>query len=170
MGRPFRAYEGDEPYVYVCYAHDDDALVYPELKWLHEQGVNIWYDEGISAGKLWRAEIGDAIQGAAKVLYYISHSSLASDHCNREINFALDEGREVLPVYVEDVELTTDLKVGLSRVHALYREEDVNYQRHLLQAVGRTPSADIESGQRLEEGPTPSKTRRPLVQRWRLPP
>jgi len=28
----------------------------------HEQGTNIWYDEGISAGKVWRRELAEAIQ------------------------------------------------------------------------------------------------------------
>ena len=31
LERSFEAYEGDEPYVFVCYSHDDKALVYPEL-------------------------------------------------------------------------------------------------------------------------------------------
>ena len=135
METPFPAYRGDEPYFFVCYAHDDDDIVYPELAWLHERGVNLWYDEGISAGKIWREEIGDAIRGASKVLYYVSESSLESDHCNREINFALDQRKDVLPVYLEEVALTTDLEVGLSRVQALHRDKDASYQQHLLNAL-----------------------------------
>ena len=72
MDQPFPAYQGDDPYVFVCYAHDDNGIVFPEIQWLRDQGVNLWYDEGISAGKVWRAEIAEAIQGAAKFLYYIS--------------------------------------------------------------------------------------------------
>ena len=41
-----------------------------------------------------------------------------------EINLALDEDMEVLPVYLGDVELTAGLRVGLSRVQALHRERD----------------------------------------------
>ncbi len=76
MDRPFPAYKGDDPYVFVCYAHDDEDVVFPEMAWLHEQGINLWYDEGISAGRIWREEIGDAIKGASKVLYSISESSV----------------------------------------------------------------------------------------------
>ncbi len=61
MDKPFPAYKGEDPYVFVCYAHGDSAVVYPEIEWLHEQGVKIWYDEGISAGKVWRQEIAEAI-------------------------------------------------------------------------------------------------------------
>ena len=118
MDQPFPAYQGDEPYVFVCYAHDDSAVVYPEMQWLRDQGVNVWYDEGISAGKVWRAEIAEAIQGASKFLYYISAASLASAHCNREVNYALDRDFEVLPVYLEDVDLTAELDLALNRVQA----------------------------------------------------
>ncbi len=125
----------------MCYAHDDEGVVFPEMAWLHEQTINLWYDEGISAGRIWREEIGNAIKGASKVLYYISEASLASDHCDREINFALDHHKSVLPVYLEDVALTTDLEVGLGRVQALHRTTDQDYQGHLLGALGRTVEA-----------------------------
>ena len=138
MDQPLAAYEGDEPYVFVCYSHEDSSTVYPEISWLQIQGVNVWYDEGISAGRVWRAEIAQAIEACSLVLYYISDASLNSAHCNREINFALDQEHKILPVYLEDVELTDDLKVGLSRVHALHREKDENYQRHLLNALGES--------------------------------
>jgi pimeloyl-ACP methyl ester carboxylesterase len=136
METPFQAYSGDEPYVFVCYAHEDGDIVYPEMVWLREQGTNLWYDEGISAGKNWRAAIGDSLLGARHVLFYISARSLKSDHCNREINLALDEGKDVVPVYLEEIELTTDLKVGLNRVQALHRDQDASYQQHLLSALG----------------------------------
>ena len=137
METPFAAYIGDQPFLFVCYAHEDSDVVYPEMTWLRDQGVNLWYDEGISAGKNWRTAIGDSLLSASHVLFYVSAASLKSDHCNREINLALDEGKDVVPVYLEDVELTTDLKVGLNRVQALHRNEDASYQQHLLNALGR---------------------------------
>ena len=145
MDKPFPAYQGDEPYVFVCYAHEDEDVVYPEIGWLHEQAINLWYDEGISAGKNWLAAIGDALLRASHVLFYISERSLKSDHCNREINLALNEGKEVVPVYLEDVALTPDLKVGLSRVQALHRDQDASYQQHLLNSLGRTVEATSQS-------------------------
>jgi len=149
--KPFPAYQGDEAYAFVCYAHEDSAIVYPEMAWLCEQGLNLWYDEGIAAGKNWRSATGDSLLGANHVLFYISEHSLKSDHCNREINLALDEGKDVIPVYIQDVELTTDLKVGLNRVQALHRDQDANYQQHLLNALGQ--SAAI-----IEPQPTPVTT------------
>jgi hypothetical protein len=31
LDQPLAAYEGDEPYVFVCYSHEDSAAVYPEI-------------------------------------------------------------------------------------------------------------------------------------------
>ena len=105
MDKPLPAYQGDAPYVFVCYAHEDSDIVYPEIAWLREQGTNLWYDEGIAAGRNWRAAIGDSLLGASRVLFYITARSLVSDHCNREINLSLDEGKDLVPVYLEDVQL-----------------------------------------------------------------
>ncbi len=133
MEKTFPAYRGDAPYIFVCYAHADDQVVYPEIGWLHQEGVNIWYDEGVTGGRVWRQEIGERIVGCEKVLFYISRASLDSDHCNREINFALDSDKEIVPVYLEDVRLTTDLALGLSRIQALHRDSDLNYLNSLIQ-------------------------------------
>ena len=143
MDKPFAAYQGDLPYIFVCYAHADAAIVYPEIQWLVGQGINIWYDEGIPAGKNWRAEIGRSLERANKVLFYVSRSSLSSDHCNREINLALDEGREVVPVYLEELPLTPDLKVGLNRVQALHRDQDRGYRNELTVIVTNYNGRDI---------------------------
>ena len=112
MDKPFPAYIGDEPYVFICYAHEDGKIVYPEISWLRDQGINIWYDEGISAGKVWRRELAEAIQGASKLLYYISDASLRSEHCNREIEYALDKSIEVVPVYLDETKLTPELDLA----------------------------------------------------------
>ena len=57
MDRPLAAYKCDEPYVFVCYAHEDGDVVYPEMAWLQDQKVRLWYDERISGGHVWRQEI-----------------------------------------------------------------------------------------------------------------
>ena len=49
MQRPFPAYKGDDPYIFICYAHADAEVVYPELVWLKKEGcngsANVWQGE-----------------------------------------------------------------------------------------------------------------------------
>ena len=141
MKNPFPAYRGSDPYIFVCYSHHDADIVYPEIAQLHARGINVWYDEGISPGTNWRAEIGEAIEQAERVLIYISQASLGSAHCNREINYALDQNKLIIPVRLDNTSLTADLRLGLSRVQAINRSEHKTeaYRDMLYAALGAAP-------------------------------
>ena len=82
MERPFEAYRGEGSYVFICYAHDDQAVVYAEISWLHEEGVNVWYDEGISPGEEWTEELGQAIAKADRLVFFVTPKSVASRNCH----------------------------------------------------------------------------------------
>ena len=93
MERPFSAYSGDDPYVFVSYAHKDSSFVYPEITYLKDQGFNIWYDEGIEPGSVWREEIAHALTECQVFLFFITPESTRSSHCLKEVNFALGRDR-----------------------------------------------------------------------------
>ncbi len=61
MRRPFSAYDGEEPYLFVSYSHADSRPVYAELEALRSAGLNIWYDEGISPGSRWTDDLADRL-------------------------------------------------------------------------------------------------------------
>ena len=126
--------KGDEPYVFVCYSHENEKVVFAEIEWLQSQGVRVWYDAGISAGAVWREEIADAIRGASQFLYFVSAGSIRSDHCSREVHFALDKELPVLPIYLQSVELPGELDLALARVQALSRS-DPEWRRKVLAAI-----------------------------------
>jgi hypothetical protein len=151
----FPAYKGDGAYVFVCYAHQDEAAVFPDIQHLHDQGANIWYDEGISAGRLWRAEIARSIQGASKFLYFISKASLSSPHCAREVEYALAQEIPVVPVYLDDSKLTPELDLVFSRVHALHRTQDERYQQHLFEGLTGQSEAEVSFTPSPETPPRP---------------
>ena len=144
---PMPAYSGDEPYVFICYAHHDDGIVHEELRWLQDAGVNVWYDEGIGGGTIWRAELADRIENAKLVLFFTSPASVQSEHCNRELNYALDCNRPILPVYLEETELPGDLRIGLARVQAIHRHElqKDGYREKLLAAISGTTSVSASA-------------------------
>lgn len=121
--------------MFVCYSHSDAEKVYADLVELDGRGVHIWYDEGIPAGSSWRAEIAAAIKGADKLLYFISEASLHSTHCLREVDYALTHDIEIIPIYLEEVELPGELELVLNRVHGLFRDNDSMYMDHLVGAL-----------------------------------
>lgn len=135
LNKPFPAYKGPDPYVFVCYAHKDAEPVYADMLDLNSDDLNFWYDEGILAGSSWRAEIADAIQGASKLLFFVSQFSLESTHCLREIDYALNHDVEIIPVYLDDSVLPPELELALNRVQALFRKADDRYLEHLRGAL-----------------------------------
>ena len=111
MEKPFPAYQGEEPFIFVCYAHSDMDVVYPELQWLHEQGVHIWYDEGVRPGHRWSDDLANAIDGASQVFYFVTPNSVSSENCLDEIGFALDRDTRVLPIFLDPAELPPGLQL-----------------------------------------------------------
>ena len=64
MTRP-PPYIGDEPFIFVSYSHMDESRVFAEIAWLTEQGIRVFYDEGITPGEEWTAELAQAIRDAS---------------------------------------------------------------------------------------------------------
>ena len=138
MERPQPAYGGNEPYLFVTYAHVDADLVYPEIRWLQDQGFNVWWDDGISPGAVWRTEIAQAIRESSLLLFFVTPQSVQSEQCIREVNFGLDEHqRPVLAVHLVDLALPDSLSLSLSGRQAILRHglEPEDYERKLVSAV-----------------------------------
>jgi hypothetical protein len=123
MHRPFSAYIGDEPYVFVSYAHKDSSVVYPELVWLKDSGFRIWYDEGIEAGTEWTEALATAIRQAKLCLYFVTKNSVQSQNCRNEVNFAVQHELPLLVVYLEETELPDGLSLTLSSTQAILKHE-----------------------------------------------
>ncbi|MCZ6871369.1 MAG: tetratricopeptide repeat protein, partial [Gammaproteobacteria bacterium] len=121
MERPFPAYQGSDPYVFICYAHDDADEVYADIEWLHQQGFNVWYDEGITPGEEWNEELGRRIDGAAHVVFFVSPTSVASIHCRDEIQFAVSHERNILSVHLTPTELPLGLELRLGARQAIIK-------------------------------------------------
>lgn len=119
MERPFTAYDGTDPYVFVSYAHADSERVYPLLTALKASGHHIWYDEGIEPGSSWRSELAEAIAGASQVLFVASARSVTSRNCQREIEYALSQGVEVRVCYIQEAELPPALAFELGGQQAV---------------------------------------------------
>ena len=118
MEKPFPAYQGDDPHVFVCYAHADADLVYREIVWLRDQGFHIWYDEGISPGTTWRNELADSISNAKLFLFFVTPQSVDSINCQREVNFAVDHNIPVIAVHLEETDLASGM--DLTRIRHRY--------------------------------------------------
>lgn len=122
MKPPFEAYSGSDAFIFVCYSHKDKEMVYPELVWLRGQGLNIWYDEGISPGEEWPERIAWAIESADKILFYISPDSTQSRICRDEVRLARTEGKPIVSVQLKPTELVGGLELTLGSSQAIVKD------------------------------------------------
>lgn len=127
MSRKPVAYSGSEPYIFISYAHADDAVVLPLIAGLQERGFRVWYDEGIEDSVLWQKVIAEHLAKSRCVIAFISRAALASPNCRKEINFAvnLSERPESnhaspLPVYLDDAELDYEMQMVLLPLQSRY--------------------------------------------------
>ena len=121
LKRPFKAYTGNKPYIFVSYAHKDAELVFPEIKRFHDEGYPIWYDQGLTAGQEWDEEIEEALMDSSLLVVFISENSMASNNVVDEIKLALEEDIDIVPIYFEDAKLARGLKLRLSQKHAIFK-------------------------------------------------
>jgi Tol biopolymer transport system component len=163
---PFPAYKGDQPYIFVSYAHQDSADVYPDITWLHQRGFNVWYDEGIPPGEVWREELARAIEDCAAALYFVSPRSVTSENCLKEVNFALENRHPVIAVHLETTEMSAGLRMSLGDRQGVlrYQYRENAYREKL---AGTLSPLVSRSPTRLDTAPstprTDSVTRRPWL-------
>ena len=128
---PFPAYDGDEDYAFISYSHKDHEEVYKDIKRFHDEGFNIWYDEGIRTGELWKYVIKEKIKGSKFFILFLSETAKDSSWVKKEINKAKKHHIPLVPIYIEEFEFPSDLE-WLNDEQGIIRYEygiDENYYR-----------------------------------------
>ena len=137
MQLPFPAHTGTGSYLFVSYAHVNADQVYPEIGWLNEAGINIWYDEGITPGSRWSEELAAAIEGCALFLVFLTKESVQSENCLNEIDFALRRKRPFLAIELEPVSLPAGIELNIGNRQSIlkYRFSEDHYRARLLETI-----------------------------------
>ena len=102
--KPCEAYEGDAPYIFISYAHDDAPKVYPHVKALHEAGWDLWYDEGIKTTERYLPVIADHIRRSAAFVLMLTNRCLERPFVmNYELEYAKQLKIPIVPVLLEEL-------------------------------------------------------------------
>ena len=101
-GTPQSAATGAD--VFISYGSDDVALARELRGHLEQGGYGCWMaPDDVAGPKTWAEQIVEAIGSCKVMLVLISSVSNASNHVSKEVDLALEHGKAVLPVRVEDV-------------------------------------------------------------------
>ena len=118
MSKYFKPYEGDRPFVFISYSHQNSETVLETITKLKDKRLRLWYDEGIPAGSDWPSNIERHMHDCEAVVFFVSGPSLISPNCLSEIRTALkkENPKPVFFVKLEDVIIPKeeDVKNGRS--------------------------------------------------------
>ena len=114
------AYKGNEPFIFISYAHKDSEVVLPVIQRLQNDGYRVWYDEGIAPGSQWDVYISEHLQGSASVLCFLSQAYLRSQNCRDELALSRAAAKPMNIISIDDVQLTPGLKMRYGRIQALF--------------------------------------------------
>lgn len=124
-----------EPYVFVSFDQADASKVREEVAWLKSEGISFWPDEAVASGEAEKGDLKNALDDAAKVLFYVSNASLASDACRREVAMASLRGLEILQVFLEEGGLTEEVQDSHHLGRVFQMDESAAHRSELVRAL-----------------------------------
>ncbi len=94
--------ENSKP-IFISYSRIDKNIVFPFVKRIEQELKTIcWIDsEGIESGSQFEDVIVNAIDESKVVLFMLSDSSINSKWTKREVLYAEDEGKRIVPIVVD---------------------------------------------------------------------
>jgi pSer/pThr/pTyr-binding forkhead associated (FHA) protein len=103
----------------VSYSHQNNDIVFPVLNELHDRGLRVWYDRGITPGSEWPEEIAKHLIGCGLFLLFMSPEAAESQNVRSEITMALDKQKPLMNVFLRDMELQPGLQLQLNLIQYL---------------------------------------------------
>jgi WD40 repeat protein len=90
--------------IFISYSRSNQNIAQRLVQELKQRTIDPWFDrEDIPQGATWWQQIKTGILAANSFVCLISTSSLRSEVCNWEVNFALTHNKRIIPVVIEDV-------------------------------------------------------------------
>lgn len=99
------------PDLFICHSSKDKEFADQLVIKLEESSIQCWIaPRNIQAGKKWAGEIMRALDHSKTLLFILSKSSNESDQVLTELETAKDGKIPIIPIIVEDVDLSYDVK------------------------------------------------------------
>ncbi|MEI7845412.1 MAG: TIR domain-containing protein [Chloroflexota bacterium] len=114
--------------VFVSYSRKDIAFARLIVEQLQSQGLELWIDwQDIPPSADWLAEIYAAIEASNTFVWVISHTSIESQVCNKEVVHALQNGKRVIPLVLENVD-PKNVPPGVAAINWIFCREQAEFQ------------------------------------------
>lgn len=159
-----RPYNGDQPYIFISYAHANSPAVMEVVQELHHRGFRIWYDDGIEVGSEWQENIAQHLADASLMIAFVSNAYMRSDNCRKEMHYAVSKKKNLINIFLEETKLTPGMEMQIGNLFALMKytmSDDVFYEK-LWNAPQLVPELLAEDSQ-------PAKPRQRVKKQKKVP-
>ncbi len=152
--------------IFISYSRSDSVFVLKLEEDLTKAGIDIWLDQKkIAVGKLWDREINKALKSSGILILVISPNSADSDNVANEVLFAINKGKTVIPILIEQtddipfnwerfqrIDLTKDYEKGLNVLAQSLRYEMSQSQRNEAENEKKGHTLVLEMPNQREKG------------------
>lgn len=88
--------------VFLSYSRSDDSIMRQIRDFLLQDEISVWTDEHLKIGtEQWQKEIENAIQNSSCLVVLLSPSAKASEWVGREISYAEEINKQIIPVLIK---------------------------------------------------------------------
>lgn len=103
--------------IFISYSSKDKEKADQLTELLASAGLSVWIDQsGIDVATSWSNEIVKAIDACQAFLVLLSPNSIVSKNVAKEVSLAAEQGKKILPLDLEPVELSEDLRYHLAGI------------------------------------------------------
>jgi len=131
--------------IFISYSRNKVELItelVDDLKILEHQ---VWFDQDLEGGQAWWDKIISEILKCEILIFVLCQDSLQSLACKRELNFAIDLGKNVIPIIFSDENVSYNLlPPELSKIQSVkYDCNDRKSALKLATICSKTKSAEL---------------------------
>jgi hypothetical protein len=130
---------------FISYSRADSSFAVRLAKDLKSAGFDVWLDQlDIPTGARWDDEVEIALDLCKTFVIVLSPESLQSQNVKDEIGFAIDSGKEILPLRIKSGDIPFRLRrfqyVDFSKRSY---QDGLKEVKGLLSATGQLPSEEV---------------------------
>ena len=108
------AYVGNEPFVFVSYAHSDKQIAESVINGLNRKMCRVFYDDGLTPGEPWNDVLAEKVIKCECLVVLLTNNSASSKYVSTELNFAIAKNRTIIPVMFGKTKLPPGIEMMLS--------------------------------------------------------
>lgn len=117
--------------LFISYSRQDQTFVRQLWQALTQADQKVWIDwHDIPPAEDWRQEIYQGIEAADSFVFIISPYSLRSEVCNEELEYAIQQGKRIIPLIREEVKDGV-VHPALARLNWLFFRESDQFESAL---------------------------------------